>query len=867
MSVLTACNDEIPSGTDNEDDSGVIHVGGIDTSDALSISSDVITRAAKKDAETVDWLIDALKNGLDITYGKVADTEEERQEKVAILRLEDSDKTNVGNPDYDKEGDYAVYTFNLRAENGDRSDTPAKWRGNGPHYFEGLYVPSEIRYTDAVSEIEVTSKAPNLSSDQSGNNYTLLSHYLGMAANTRLQATIERVKLPFRHRMAHVAAYILIDPVLGGAKIEGYKGKLHDQTTEDPKTSAIYFRNVKVLSGVKDEYNNITKLHTLTPQWEQASRVTPHFLGEHSSKDCRIFSDKYRADDGITYDETKFIMFKNNDVSTTSELANIYPSSDKTSDKWKTAYNAWYAKYNDGTKTDETEKINHANSTSGYTRVVYDKVPVYDIIVRPTYTSVDSVMYDENLGTMTKEQFANITNQIDFDITLDNGLQYTKEFEFDLDANYQTVVYLRISREKVDYNDSGSAKWIEYSREDGYYGVNNKNGNTLSKAGSSWQRAYTYGYQVSETPGNINGVTDGQFYNASNSHEENENAQYFTSTYKDQWVEKFLQAYKEGKHHGDYFALRDNIEIDARLIPKDFVFTGHLDAQDKTITLTHTGEQAYKTAESLEGVFTKEGNEYVLYNVPNQLYRKNDTREYYSSDEIIEINNTYYVKSTVNIKPAIYYSVEEIEQAKAIIEAEGYKAGDNPEAEITAKKTIEDIKTPEQYDTSHATSANVGDVKSGSITYDIVSPTLDIVLGNDNLFLDDRGQSSFSHPTALYQKSHESPAYLFAGLNGEYITAQENAEKAGTSIYNNQNVVWEANVHKETNSKDMNGTGASKEHWVPTIGYRAEVLNVRMVSPAVLFKDTPTPYNGNVQNCWNGATKIPNVTPALPDYK
>ena len=47
-------------------------------------------------------------------------------------------------------------------------------------------------------------------------------------------------------------------------------------------------------------------------------------------------------------------------------------------------------------------------------------------------------------------------NQIDFLITLDNGLVYEKTFVFDLDANYETIVYLHITREGVDYNESGA---------------------------------------------------------------------------------------------------------------------------------------------------------------------------------------------------------------------------------------------------------------------------------------------------------------------------------------------------------------------------------------------------------------------------
>ena len=47
----------------------------------------------------------------------------------------------------------------------------------------------------------------------------------------------------------------------------------------------------------------------------------------------------------------------------------------------------------------------------------------------------------ETTDTYTREALANRTNQIDFLITLENGLTYEKTFVFDLDANYETVVY------------------------------------------------------------------------------------------------------------------------------------------------------------------------------------------------------------------------------------------------------------------------------------------------------------------------------------------------------------------------------------------------------------------------------------------
>ena len=201
----------------------------------------------------------------------------------------------------------------------------------------------------------------------------------------------------------------------------------------------------------------------------------------------------------------------------------------------------------------------------------YGMCPRYDLIVRPTYTkrtSGSNVMYDEQAGTTDEG-----TNSIDFELTLDNDLEYEKHFVFDLNANDETVVYLRVSPERIDYNSAGSRLWKETNQGDNYYGVNNENGNNLSVAGSSWQRAYT-----NKTLEDDN-VTDGHKYNAD---EENEEAQYVSDS---KWIEMLLQAHEGGSHHGDYFILDHDITIPASAIPNDFVFTGHLDGMGHTITI------------------------------------------------------------------------------------------------------------------------------------------------------------------------------------------------------------------------------------------------------------------------------------------
>ena len=67
------------------------------------------------------------------------------------------------------------------------------------------------------------------------------------------------------------------------------------------------------------------------------------------------------------------------------------------------------------------------------------------------------------------------------------------------------------------------------------------------------------------------------------------------------WMDKFKEAYEGGKHHGDYFILSNDITIDTDKLPENFVFTGHLDGMDHTITLT--GKRGY-LFDGLNGKYT-----------------------------------------------------------------------------------------------------------------------------------------------------------------------------------------------------------------------------------------------------------------------
>lgn len=750
---LFSCSENDGIGTEGSASAGdVINIGGIETEEMT-----VITRAASYDAEKIDWLVQPLTNGLDITYGLSGVPHAQSMEDVAILKL-----TNINtNP--------ATYSFNFRKNSTSHTtdNDPAIWHNNGFHYFQGVHVPERIRYTSYISEIEGTGKAPGLTLDQhNGNatgddtdlgNYTLLAHYLGMPANYKLTATVERIKLPFRHRLARVVAFVLIDPELH-TTLKGYKKDAagNSVATEDPNTTSLRFCNVKVLQGVEDVVATGGH-HTLTPKWAKPRKVIPHFDGERGSY-------SYKTQTTLDEDFKMYVGMKDN------KTEEIYP----TTGTWNS--------------------YRTATDHKGYKEINYGKVPVYDIIVRPTYTTWENVMYDEegyNADSETKlRELASHSNSIDFEIELENGLRYEKTFEFDLNANYQTVVYLRISKEKVDYDDAGSEVWVEEKGTDDWYGVDNENGNTLSMAGSSWQRAYRStsfpenGSTTTYSPGSTNGVTDGDYYNNTSESV----GQYLGST--DKWTELLLQACEGGMHHGDYFILDHDITIDAKSIPADFVFTGHLDAQDHTITLEGTNADTYEPT-----------NNYTLAKTET-LYNK------------VDGNFVAFVMPQLFI-------CEEVAQAK--------------------KKKASTRSVPNE-------------IPMAPEMMTEVRPTLAEVMANKVVYYEKVGSDyRIWNPRSWVFYTHRiSAGGLFCGLNGIYTTKQELV----TNPYA-QGFKWEANVHKE-----------NKNIWVPTPGYRAEVLNA-VVTGGTLFTDGAV-ITGNVQNCFNKAgvekTAVTH-TPSIPQYK
>ena len=508
--AFASCQDNTIETEYPHDASLDIKVGSIDcgSADAVvveNITKSATTRASQK-AEDVEWLKDPLLKGIDVSYYLRSD--ENKNTSTAVLKLLPET--------HQVAGDSTKYSFNYKDENGQETQKPAQWKGNAGHVFHGFYIPEGI----SNGEIGNQSKSEISNEQNAESYYDKLWRYLSMPPNHEIMATVGYVRLPFRHRLSRVLAYVLIDPDL--------KTSIKD--------SIISFENVKVLE----------KVEGTTPQWTTARKVVPHSMGTSGSVNKKL-----------EQTDENFLVFRN----TTSNTF-VYP----TDDAWANVKAAY-----------DNNKEN-----SGYEEINYGKVPCFDIIVRPTYTSSALVMYDEDMSNgMNAAKYADETNSIDFVVDLVNGLSYNKTFKFDLDANYQTAVFLRISREKVDYQTMGSELWQQYEATDGYYGVDNDLNHRLSLAGGSWQRAYR---NSSFDPG----ITDGDFYKE----------QYVDST---KWIGMFKNAVMptdtikanipSDNHWGDYFVLDNDITINTSDLSSDFIFTGHLDGRGHTIELT--GERGY----------------------------------------------------------------------------------------------------------------------------------------------------------------------------------------------------------------------------------------------------------------------------------
>ncbi len=819
--TLVACRDQQVSMPDDAFAGREIQIGGISDSE-LEITLPDTKASHIRDAEEVEWLRHSLKNGLDITYGKVADNPTDRKERVAILKLLDSD---IDGEPYKKDPitGWAVYSFTYKGQGTPSQGERAIWYDNGEHYFEGLFVPSELRYGDNIDGVANSLQGikASLTTDQNDpENYTLLEHYLAMPVNSNIHATVGRVKLPFYHRLSRVIAYILIDPEMNAdpqnpVTLKGYnnhevnRGTASEPIwTDNPSTTSIRFCNANVLEGVHDW--NEDGNHYLTPKWTSKRKIIPHFVAEEGSE---VFVNQNF--------ETKcpdFIMFYDD-----NSQEYIFP----TMEKWM----AYYSKYGKEGNDDElkNDKVVRTN---------YGKVPAYDLIVRPTYSTDNAIMYDERtaeenvLLKADKDNLVKLTNKIDFELTLSNGLIYTKEFVYDLNANQQTVVYLRIARESVDYNASGSDVWIKKLNDDGWYGVDNRLDHSLSKVGSSWQRAYTYGTTVSGD----DIVTDGGFYNETTTGEDGTMGQYVTES---TWKKKFAQAYKGGECHGDYFILTSDITISAKELQDDFVFTGHLDAHGHSITITETGQQWTEylatTDYSITPIYSDQSG--TEYNLPTLYTKVHHDSNYSDASDLYQIGGEWYLKSTLTYVPEVSHTAtqDDVDEGKAT------NVGDKV------------IDTPEQYEINSSSVLKQDDYEE----YPTATPSMATVMadayGTYYIYEGDE-YKPFTKPTILYKKvDHTSGSALFAGLNGAYSASD-----------------GEANVHTEK--------GVQVPYTDGTTGWRAEVLNVKVVGgllfPESVYSDsrsgyvtTPSrPVSGNVENCFDSTGRVPDHTPTLARY-
>ena len=555
--LLTACSEALPPEIDpGEAQPGqAIQVGGV-VMPGLSVQ--VETKAqTETPAEQVPWLKTPLSEGLDVFYGlreKFHDNTEN-----AKLRWMESEGT----------GGTGEYTFYKAG-----TETPAQWQGNGSHLFRGVYVPSAVRETAPENRLWVKDQSPEATEE---NPATTNYDHLAMRANLQIAATLGRIQLPYHHRLARVLTVVLIDPELSieEGKPVTLKGYELIEDKDDPQSTSIRMDRVDVLDYVSSspaarEEGAVTMWH---PRWTTARYVTPHFFGVVGSLD-KDFQKLH--DDLLVFRDTK-----------TDDL--YFPTTDGW-DAMRKTYLDCYTKYKD-TYTVQAELEAQIKKETGLTCINYKQAPCYDLILRPTYTSEAMVMYDEaeniDQGDTRKKLAAN-KNGITYVVELSNNLRYSERIEIDLDAGYQTVVYLRIDREQVDFNQTVAEEWRMVTEADGYYGVNNQHGDRLSIAGGSWQRAYRMG-TLADAP-----ITDGSEYNENGNPdhyqdqkpgETHRDGQYLS---EDSWKEAFFEAKEDNKHHGDYFVLTQDITIDVSTIPTDFVFTGHLDGRGHTITLTGT---------------------------------------------------------------------------------------------------------------------------------------------------------------------------------------------------------------------------------------------------------------------------------------
>lgn len=912
----------------------------------VSVESRAMISRAEEDnrtqinAEELSWLQGALEAGLDITYsdmteettvgGKTKEVRNKGNERVAILKYNQSTQK---------------YSFLYKKKNSSDPDVDAKWNDNGLHYFEGQYVPAELRRTKGSTENNVPT---NLISDQSNDedrnyttnegkigNYTLLSHYIGMPPSWKTSATVDFIRLPFKHRLCRVLAYVLIDESLnttlrGYNTVRGEDGNI--STKDDPNTTYFYFNHVKVLDHVEEDSKTVghdenkIKISTLTPKWTEARRVTPHF-----------------------YDEIKKSIKQNGEVVSTDNDANNYfiaYEDTKTGKKtyprdgnWSSINNTYRNSVQvTGNDPMSDALVAKADSVSGYRRHAYKKVPIYDIIVRPTYNNTyDNVMYDEegyykgrtNEGNAEEtadddkiRNYYNEKNSIFFELELESGLQYSKTFTFDLNANQQTVVYLTIDRSGISYDESSYETWIRTNESDGYYGVDNGEDNithNLSEVGSSWQRAIRNGNASKD-------VTDGNLYDDNVDALSTGRGQYMNPV---EWTKEFAKAWarfgddnktptKHGDRHGYYFMLDKDIEIDMRLIPDNFIFTGHLDGKGHKITLTNTDATVkYVTAEDESVINDLKKISYVTNSDdPTNIedYTLPELYELFRIENLEDREEGEWVIPNLNV----IESLEERGEGEWIItNLDALQGNENRDDGEWNDPNLNGVEGNEDRGDGGWTDSNVNGVEgnenrqdgwnsgiscassqsradgnnggSTSKTYYLMVKVNSTEWANLNIaeinctnditkYYYKKTSTSFSKfkldPHSVYlEKQVTANNYLFAGMNGMYVTAQETAlgEHPTEDDLKNYKGVWEANVHAEPNKATNNRT---QYNWVPYTGYRSEILNVE-ISDGYFFptdtditigKGQTDKVNGYIINCKNKDGKFIQNIVDIPRY-
>lgn len=896
FAFFTSCTDDIVSDNAGGEASapfGYINVGASigDPSMTTRAQVQVPEKEGHYYAETVDWLKGALMRGVDITYSNINSNGEHNfaKERVGILKW-NNDK---GPTFIDASGNItrAEYTFHYK--NGTtETNIQAEWNDNGQHYFEGQYVPAEIR-----SNSDAPIIATNLTSDQSSDkdhtytdgsesgeigNYSLLSHYIGMPPSFKERATVDQIMLPFKHRLARVIAYVLIDDMLE-AKLQGYDvpenprydsdGFVVNTDKDNPSTTKLSFSYVKVLDHVKEETETVgtegqsAQVSKLTPAWTSARTVIPHFYNEIRSSAKADGSVAASDDDAKKF----FIVYIN-----TKSDKKVHPREDgwlKVHQDFRKAVNL----ENSTAAMTSTEEA-QAEAKTGYRRQMYHRVPIYDVIVRPTYnTTYDNVMYDEEgyytyTGTGTashksevnetkRKQIFDLNNSISFELELSTGLKYSKTFTFDLNANQQTVVYLRIDREGISYDESSYELWHEDKSTDGYYGVDNEVGHNLSIVGSSWQRALRNGNDPKWD------VTDGSNYGDTDNNVGTNNVddgQYVSNT---KWTMEFAKAGVGGSRQGDYFMLDDDITIDMRLLPENFFFAGHLDGKGHKITLTNCGAEATQYVEATESAYLYEDNTQYY----KQLYKQ---------------TSSGYVPFTA---PTLYRFVP-----NATIEDM-----ENGGIDDSKNGSLEDL---EEGDLNNSSNGSIENLEEGSLNNSFNGSIEDMI----------NGTFSSTGRTRADGDGGGDPAPMFVELTDVEKAALtlSNLKRTNTTIYYIQNVdengvvtsysryyLTDKEIAKfyilkgtytsaSTLFAGLNGTYSGeagkynlheeKGVLVPVSGYRGEMVNVTLTNNTFFPTDavfsgsnlnrSDATVTGYIFNCWekvdeNNWKKIENIVP------